>query len=155
MQGLKYLAEVIIFEEVVIMSLLMSYPDNFDLFRSPFERMFSNSGLSGMKTDIEKKETETVYTIEMPGMKKGDIEISLEKGILSISASKQKQVDESDDEKNYVLHERSSESYSRSFKVNEKLTKDDITATLEDGVLELHVPHVAESDSGKQIIEIN
>ena len=110
------------------MSLLMSYPDNFDLFRSPFERMFSNSGLSGMKTDIEKKETETVYTIEMPGMKKGDIEISLEKGILRISASKQKQVDESDDEKNYVLHERSSESYSRSFKVNEKLTKDDITS---------------------------
>ena len=52
MQDLKYLAEVIIFEEVVIMSLLMSYPDNFDLFRSPFERMFSNSGLSGMKTDI-------------------------------------------------------------------------------------------------------
>ena len=88
-------------------------------------------------------------------MKKRDVEFSLEKGILRISASKQKQVDESDDEKNYVLHERSSESYSRSFKVNEKLTKDDITATLEDGVLELHVPHVAESDSGKQIIEIN
>lgn len=137
------------------MSLLMSYPDNFDLFRSPFEKMFSNSNFSSMKTDIEKKETETIYTIEMPGIKKENIEISLEKGILSISASKQKQVDESDDEKNYVLHERSSESYSRSFKVNEKLTKDDITATLEDGVLELHVPHVAEADSSKQIIEIN
>ena len=136
------------------MSLLMSYPNDFDLFRSPFERMFQNANFS-MQTDIEKKENETVYTIEMPGMKKENIEISLEKGILSISASKQKQVDESDEEKNYVLKERKSESYSRSFTVNEKLTKDDITATLEDGVLELHVPNVKELDSGKQIIEIS
>lgn len=136
------------------MSLLMSYPNDFDLFRSPFERMFSETKFS-MQTDIEKKENETIYTIEMPGMKKENIEISLEKGILSISASKQKQNDESDEEKSYVLHERRSENYSRSFKVDENLTKDDIVATLEDGILELHVPNVAESKSGRQIIEIS
>ena len=136
------------------MSLLMSYPNDFDLFRSPFERMFSETKFS-MQTDIEKKENETIYTIEMPGMKKENIEISLEKGILSISASKQKQNDESDEEKSYVLHERRSENYSRSFKVDDNLTKDDIVATLEDGILELHVPNVAESKSGRQIIEIS
>ncbi len=133
------------------MAMLMSYPN--DLFCSPFEKIFSRAKFS-MQTDIEKRENETVYNIEMPGVKKENINITLEKGVLNISVSKQKEVDESDTEKNYILKERSSESYSRSFTVNEYLTKDDITAKLEDGVLEITVPNVAEQESGKQVIEI-
>lgn len=135
------------------MAMLMSYPNDLDLFRSPFEKFFSGAKFS-MQTDIEKKENETVYSIEMPGVKKENINITLEKGVLTISASKQKEIDESDTEKNYILKERSSESYSRSFTVNEYLTKDDIVAKLEDGVLEITVPNVPEQESGKQIIEI-
>jgi len=136
------------------MSSFMSYPSDFNWFCSPFERMFSETKFS-MQTDIEKKENETIYTIETPGIKKENMEISLEKGILSISASKQEQNDESDEEKNYVLRERRSENHSRSFKVDENLTKDDIVATLKDGILKLRVPNVAESKSGRQIIEIS
>lgn len=92
-----------------------------------------------MKTDV--KETEGAYkiAIELPGYKKEDVNVKFENGTLSVTASS---VKESEDKKDgrYIRRERYQGSCTRQFYVGRNIRKQDITARMHDGVLELTVP---------------
>ena len=109
-----------------------------------------------MKTDV--KEDETGYTVKMdvPGFAKDDVQISLEKGTLTISASKKSEKEEKDEKKGFVMKERYSGSMSRSFYVGDELKSEDIHAKMEDGVLTLFVPRKEEKkEETKQLVTID
>ena len=132
---------------------LMSY--DADLFRSPFENLYSLAQMkNSMSTDIIENENDIKVLIDIPGVKKENVKITLENSVLTISASTQSESEEKDTEGNYIRRERRSGEYTRSFNVSENLSKDDIKAKLEDGTLTLTIPKNIEKESESQTIEI-
>lgn len=93
-----------------------------------------------MKTDVREVGENYEVDIDLPGFKKDEIEISLEKGMLTISASKGLDKDEEDKNRKYIRRERYAGSMSRSFYVGDAITFKDIKAKYESGILSITVP---------------
>jgi len=109
-----------------------------------------------MKTDIKETENGYEVSIDVPGYKKDEIEISLENGNLTISASKNEEKEEKDEKTGFLRRERFSGSMQRSFYVGDTLTEKDIHAKFEDGVLKLDVPKEKEKEAEvKKLISID
>ena len=106
-----------------------------------------------MNTDIIEKENGYELQIDLPGVKKEDIQIEMDKGILSISVSISNSSDEED--KKYIRKERFTGEIKRSFNIGEDIDEDNINASFENGILYLNLPKKEENDSNKKFIEIN
>jgi HSP20 family protein len=101
--------------------------------------------------DIAEYENETKVIAEMPGVKRGDLKISVEGGWLKIQGER-KTLDASETKR--VLHrEIVSQVHSRSVKLPHRVKVDAISATLEDGMLEITLPKADEDRP--RTIEIN
>jgi HSP20 family protein len=85
-------------------------------------------------------ETNDAYHLEVvaPGLKKEAFKISLEKGVLAISYE-HKQEAENNEFKTHRKEFRSN-SFKRSFTVDDKVNTDGIQAKYEDGILKLYLP---------------
>lgn len=110
-----------------------------DLF-DEFERsVFGENGrrLPAFSTDIRDEGDHYLLEAELPGFRKEDIDLDVKDGFLTISASRQ----ESGETKQggYLCRERRSGSFSRSFNLD-GIQEDGITASYNDGVLELTLP---------------
>lgn len=92
-----------------------------------------------MLTDIREHDDHYEVEIDLPGFKKEDINIQLQNGYLTVSASKGIEENESNKEGRLVRQERYSGTMARSFYVGEELTNEDIKAKFENGVLSLNV----------------
>ena len=96
------------------------------------------------------------YSLEMaaPGLTKQDFNISIEQDHLVISAEKKSEREET--EGRFTRREFSYGSFRRSFHLDDKINRDGIAATYEDGVLKLTLPkkEEAEKKSSSQTIEI-
>ncbi|MBT9776089.1 Hsp20 family protein [Clostridium sp. MCC353] len=110
-----------------------------DFMDFPFNS-YGTSKNSMMKTDIKDLEGSYELAIDLPGFKKDDITAELKDGYLTINASSNTSKDEKDSNGRYIRRERYSGSCSRSFYVGEAVTKEDIKARFEDGILKLTVP---------------
>ena len=93
-----------------------------------------------MKTDIKEREDEFEIEIDLPGDKKEDVSAELKDGYMTISASKNVENDEKDDNGKYIRRERFCGNCSRSFYVGKTVSEDEIKAKFEDGILRLTVP---------------
>ncbi len=93
-----------------------------------------------MLTDIKEHEDHYEVLIDLPGFKKDEINIELNDGYLTITASKG--VDENDEDKKgkIVRQERYAGVLQRSYYVGEEMTHEDIKGKIENGVLNLNVP---------------
>ena len=110
-----------------------------DLF-DEFERsVFGENGRRTpvFNTDIRDEGDHYLLEAELPGFRKEDIDLDVKDGFLTISASRQ----ESGETKQggYLCRERRSGSFSRSFNLD-GIQEDGITASYNDGVLELTLP---------------
>ena len=101
-----------------------------------------------MRSDIMKEDGNYVLEIEMPGVKKEEVNLSLEKGYLNVAVKKAKKTENIE----YVLNERIKKDYSREFYLGEGYEEEDIRASLNDGILRLVFPQVKKSE--KRIISI-
>ncbi len=93
-----------------------------------------------MRTDVKETDSGYEVDIDMPGFKKEDIRMELEKGYLTVSAAKEYGDDQKDDKGRYVRRERYSGSVSRSFYVGENVTEEDIHPRYENGILSFCLP---------------
>ena len=92
-----------------------------------------------MKTDVKETNNSYELTIDMPGIKKDDITAELKDGYLTISVKSNYSSDDKDDEGRYIRLERHYGSCSRSFYVGDSITKDEIKAGFNNGILKLTV----------------
>jgi HSP20 family molecular chaperone IbpA len=106
-----------------------------------------------MNTNIIEKDDGYELQIDLPGVKKDDIKIEMDKGILSISVS----INDSKDEENkkYIRKERFTGEIKRSFNISENVDEEDIYASFDNGVLYLNLPKKEEKENNKKFIEIN
>lgn len=128
-------------------NLVDSVFDGFDrAFNREFDKLSEHNPLYGknasrlMSTDIRENDNAFLMAVDLPGMKKEDIKLTLNDGYLTISAGKNTENETKDDNGRLIRKERYVGSMERSFFVGEEVTEDDIKAKFEDGVLNLTIP---------------
>lgn len=114
----------------------------------PFARMaplWSGSSESGFSPAVEVKETPEafVFTADLPGVKEGDLDVSLNQSRLTISGKRESERNEKSD--TFYTYERTYGSFSRSFNLPTETDADNVHADLKSGVLTVHVPKKAVS----------
>lgn len=103
-------------------------------------QLYGGSAKSMMKTDVKEIEGGYQVAVEMPGFDKSEISVELDKGYLTITASKDLNKDEQDENDKYIRRERYMGTMQRSFYVGESVQQEDIKARYENGVLKLEIP---------------
>ena len=93
-----------------------------------------------MLMDVKDHEYHYEVEIDLPGFRKEDINIELNDGYMTVSASKGLDEDEKDHKGKIVRQERYSGMMSRSFYVGEGITNEEVHAKFENGVLKLDIP---------------
>ena len=100
---------------------------------------WNDTSLNAFRTDITEKDGVYTLTAELPGFKKEDISIDIDKDCLTIAAERKDESEDEDKERNYVRRERFYGSYSRSFNVK-GIDTEAINASYADGILTLTMP---------------
>jgi HSP20 family protein len=98
--------------------------------------------------DIAELENEYLVKLELPGVNKDDVGITVESNILTIRGEKKFEKDEKKD--NFHRIERTYGSFERSFTLPSTIRTDKIDAVYKDGILTVSLPK-AEEAKPKQI----
>jgi HSP20 family protein len=88
--------------------------------------------------DITEDEKEYIIRTELPGVKKEDVKVTVEGGVLSITG--ERKVEKEEKEKKYHRLEPSYGRFIRSFTVSEGASSDKVVAEFKDGVLSVRLP---------------
>lgn len=136
-------------------------PADFFGIQREINRVFDNFIRGGMQADeafqnsywtpavdIAELENEYVVKMELAGVNKDDVKISLESNILTVKGEKKQEKEE----RNKSVHrvERSYGSFQRSFTLPTTVKSDKIDAVFKEGVLSISLPK-AEEAKPKQI----
>lgn len=116
-----------------ISSILNRHFDNFypEYGYEDFEKL-------SMPVEVTEKEKEYDIRAELPGVKKEDLDIDIDKNYLTIRAKKEEEVCE--DKNAYKKSEFRYGEFSRSVYLPQDIDMEKIDATLEHGVLKIKVP---------------
>jgi HSP20 family protein len=117
-----------------------------DFFKGFFVRPVSYNGrdevLPRMKVDVAEKNGAYVVAAELPGVKKEDIQVTIDGAEVTLTAEVKREKEASQDER--VLHtERVYGKASRSFTLPQEVDEAKAEAKFRDGVLELTLPKKA------------
>lgn len=103
-------------------------------------------------------ETEAGYQMEVttPGLKKEDLKVNVNENLLTISFEKdqEKKEEKKEKESKILRKEFQLRSFSRSFKLGEKVDAERISARYEDGILFLDIPKKEAAKATSKAIEI-
>ena len=101
--------------------------------------------------DISERKDAYVVTVEVPGVKPEDLDITLEDGLLTIQGERQFTSESSEEQ--YHRVERSSGTFRRSITLPAQIMADEVDASMEDGVLRILVPKAEEAKAKR--IQVN
>jgi HSP20 family protein len=102
--------------------------------------------------EIAETPNEMIASVELPGIQKKDVEISVDEDMLTISG--EKTAEKTTDDKKYHLWERSYGSFSRSFSLPRGIDSARITAEFNNGVLNVHMPKTSGARAKARKIDI-
>ena len=122
-------------------------PANFDRW---FDSAFQNSGHPSYAAttpivDVQEKADAYHLEAELPGLTEKDFIVNVEHNLLTISS--QQEHSEEREENGYVIRERRSGAFRRSFALPEDVDADQISATFKDGLLTLTVPKTGKAQA--------
>lgn len=117
-----------------------------DMFEDPFEKnvfglrnpLYGKHAKNLMKTDVKEVGDGYEVAVDLPGFKKDEINVDLNDGYLTISASKALDKEEKKHGR-FIRQERYSGACSRSFYVGD-VTPAEVGAKYENGILTLSLP---------------
>lgn len=98
----------------------------------------------------EDKEKYTVHA-ELPGMKKEDVKVEVDEGVLTLRGERKLETKEEDKERRYTRVERQYGSFMRRFPLPKDVDATAIKAAFRDGVLEVRLPRSAEKAKASEI----
>ena len=133
--------------------------DFFNMFNAMEKALFSGHKNDleslprlNMTTDVVEQDDKYIMTTNLAGYNKDDINLALDNGYLTITATRKSDYD---DDK-YLIKERSYGEIRRSFYVGDNVTEDEINAKFENGVLTVDIPkkQLEEKDT-KRLITID
>ena len=129
-----------------------------DFFRDAMEDFFSSGwGIApwlrkeigfGPAVDISESDKEYKVEVELPGLDKKNLNVTVDNGRLHISGERQEE--QKDEKENYLRLERSYGSFSRTLQLPATIDEDKAEADYKDGVLTVRLPKNAEA-RGKKV----
>jgi HSP20 family protein len=134
----------------------------FDNFRKDLERSFasfptfsySSMPLPAMPKmmpstcDVIDEGDHLRVKMDVPGVKKNEIELNVTDNSIEISAKHKEQAEEK--KKNFLRRERSEVSYYRALPLSEKVKSDQAKAKLTDGILDVIIPKIVPTAKPKK-----
>lgn len=149
------------------MKYLIRKPDTFmntlneeinSILRRSFDSVFPEYVLeketNGLTIPIDIKEFDDEYTVrvEVPGIKKEDIDIDLNKSYMTVSAKKQEEKEEKN--KKYHKTEFAYGNYSRTVYFPHEIDVSKSEAHLNDGILRLDLPKLKSTEEETKKLEV-
>lgn len=124
-----------------------------DFFNAPARRSYMPS--ASMKCDVKELDQSYQIDMQLPGYDKDDVEVSVDKGYLTVSASHNENKEDKEDGK-YIRKECFTGSCQRSFYVGDAVKGEDISAAFNNGILSLTVPkaEALPQNETKQLVHI-
>ena len=134
-------------------SLVRYNPGSVNLFEDidrMFNSFFNDSAMtrsSSPRVDIKESENGYLLEAELPGLTEKDVDVKIEDSLLTISSAVEENREEKSDEKNngFLLRERRSHSFTRSFVLPKDVDRESIEATFSNGLLSLNLAKVPET----------
>ncbi|HYA78324.1 MAG TPA: Hsp20/alpha crystallin family protein [Verrucomicrobiae bacterium] len=128
--------------------LYQAFDDAFERFRSDFEDLLFPSTWDSTFSlipetrvpamDLEDRGKDFFLKVEMPGFKKENIEIDVQDDIVAITGEVGWKYDKKEHE--YLCKERACKTFYRTVDLPEEIKVDEVTANLNEGVLEVTLP---------------
>lgn len=115
-----------------------------------YDSFFPEFDMKGMNSDVYVKDGSYHIEIDVPGFRKEDIKIEINKGTITVKA--EKEVKEENDGKEYIRHERKYNKLERSYSFSD-IDEENITAEFKDGTLHLVLPRKQEEIKRQIIID--
>ncbi len=132
---------------------------------SMFDEFFPENRLESINYErfsipsVNIKEDLSTFVIELavPGLKKEDIAIEVDKDLLKISSKKtsEKENVEENEGVTYTRKEFNFTKFERSFTLPELVKTDEIQANYENGIVKITLPKVEEAKNIKRMVEIS
>lgn len=108
-------------------------------FFGPASRLFSGFDASVPRVNVLEEEKNYVVTVDIPGVPKENIELSIDEGILTIKAHTESEQKE-EKEGRVIRLERHQGQYLRRLALGANVSAKGIDAALKDGVLKITIP---------------
>ena len=89
------------------------------------------------QVDVRSNDERVLFYFDVPGVKKEDIEITLERGVLTVKGARHFAAGS---EKEQLLLGRAYGTFNRSFSLPDHLDEEKLSANLADGVLAIEIP---------------
>lgn len=118
-----------------------------------FPKMIKSKELIPVKTEtsIEEKPEEFVLKVDLPGLKKADIDLRVSQNAMEVKAEKKQELKL--ERKGLLKHESSYRGFYRAFPLPAKVLPDKTKALYKNGVLEVRIPK-AEGTAKKELKRI-
>jgi HSP20 family protein len=120
------------------------YLTTFDPFANDFRRRLARSG---MPVDGIRRENDVLLRFDVAGIDPESIEITVDHGVLSVSAKREEEHAETD---RFFVRERAMGTVTRRVRLSDNLNADGVEASYRNGVLEVTVP-VAERAKPRKV----
>jgi HSP20 family protein len=120
--------------------------------RHPIRAALSEVMLPSPDLEMFDKQDEIVVKAEVPGPDKPDIQVSVDGELLTIKGEKKKEKESK--EEDYYFSERAYGAFSRSLRLPVEVKVDKVTASLNNGVLEVHLPKAEEAKAKQANIPV-
>jgi HSP20 family protein len=115
------------------------YMTTFDPFARDFQRLARRS--LGQATliplDGVRRDGDVVLRFDVPGIDTESIDVTVDRGVLSVSVKRQEERTEND---KFFVRERTMGTFTRRLRLSENLNTDAIEAAYNNGVLEVRIP---------------
>lgn len=124
-----------------------------EIEKNLYSQVRNNEGVTAFVPTVNTRESENGYhvDVDLPGVKKEDIKVDLNKGILTISG--ERKTKEEINQEDYYKIETYFGKFSRSFTLPDSADIENIEAKSDNGVLEIFIPKLKD-DISKKSIEI-
>ena len=106
------------------------YFTSFDPFARTFQRL-------AMPLDVVRHENDVTLRLDVPGIDPEQLEVTVDRGILTISGKRQEERTEND---KFFVRERSMGTFTRRLRLPETLNAEAVEASYANGVLEVRIP---------------
>ena len=137
--------------------LRSDYFDNFgDVFNGFFRTPLTHRSVRKARIPaVDVAETDTAYQVkaELPGIRKEDLDVTVDDGVLTIKAEH----NDNQEQTEYgqlIRQERSYEKFARSLRLGANVDEETITAEYRDGVLHITLPKAKEVQPRKVEVSV-
>lgn len=103
--------------------------------------------------DLNETDNELIATIELPGMKREDIKVTVSDGVLTVSGEKKQEKVEQDESRHRI--ERTYGYFKRSVSVPAEIDTSKVKAVYKDGVLKVTMPKLEEKKTKEIPVQVS